>query len=300
MALFQKSKSFVNDEKRFHDVFEQSAIGESMVDLQGRWIEVNERLCKITGYSKKELIGKKFADITYKDDVEKSLNSMRDLLSGKIQYINLEKRYVQKNGNIIWVLLSIALFKNGDNKPHYFIVHTQDINNFKKTEQQLRDLEEKYSAIVENGSDGIIIVQDGLIKFCNGKVKELTGYSIDEIVEKSFLFLIGSDYKERIKRNYESRMAGGKTEQRYRIELIKKNDGTIPFEISGYIINYEGRPADMVFMRDISDLLKKEKEEKTRVEQIEKINKLAVGRELRMVELKKEIDELKKKYQSKR
>ena len=168
------------DENFYRTIFEKSAVGESVVGLDGRWLEVNSRLCEITGYSKKELLSKNFADITHPEDIKRSNEARKNLASGKMDYITIEKKYIRKDKNIVWVLLSITLARDDSKKPEYFIVHTQDITTIKKTEQQLADLRNKYRAIIEKGNDGIVIIQDFLTKFANARMIELSGYGFKQ------------------------------------------------------------------------------------------------------------------------
>jgi PAS domain S-box-containing protein len=134
--LDEVTKLLVEDEKHFHDIFDQSAAGESIVGLDGRWLDVNDRLCKMLGYSRKEMLSKNFSDVTYPDDIGKSKKVRQDIIEGKISGAEFEKRYIKKDGTVVWVLLSISLFRNHDHKPHYFITHTQDITSFKKIENR--------------------------------------------------------------------------------------------------------------------------------------------------------------------
>lgn len=255
-----KPKLSAKNGNGFREVFDKSAVGESVVSLDGRWLNVNQRLCDITGYSKKELLGSKFATITYPDDVKKSVSALKDLISGKISFVNLEKRYIHKNGKTVWVFLSITLMRDKDDKAKYLFVHTQDVTEFKKTEQQLRDIEKKYKTIIEKGGDGIIIVQDAFIKFANSRMLNLTGYTAEEIKEKPFLSFVAKNYVNLIKINYAKRLAGMKVEADYKVEILKKNGERMPVEISGSVIDYEGKPADMAFLRDITEREKKEEE----------------------------------------
>jgi len=291
----EKNKALTENKKIFRDIFDQSAIGQAVADLSGIYLDMNKRFCDITGYSKKELIGKNLSEITHQDDIKKTLDVLRDLLLCKIPLGRLEKRYVRKDEKIIWGFLNITLFRDSDDNPQYFIGQVQDISELKEREQQLRDLKEKYSNIIENGNDGIVIIQDYLVKFSNSKMSKITGYDTKELKEKPFLSFIDPNYLNLIKDNYVKRLAGEKVEKNYKIEIIRKGDQKISVEISGSVIDYEGKPADMVFIKDITEREKAEEQERKRIAQIEKINKLAVDRELKMIELKKEIANLKNK-----
>lgn len=299
MEFFKKNNEMENNGERFKEIYDQSAVGESIVSLTGDWLDVNKRLCEITGYSKEELVGKNFQSITYPDDKEKSADAIKNLVSGKVSTLKLEKRYLHKNGSIIWVLISIAVCYDKNNKPQYFIAHTQDITEIKKIERELRDLKEKYQTIIEKGNDGIVIIQDNTTKFANSKMFELTGYTPEEIINKPFLQFIAPESLELVKHNYGMRILNKKVPQRYKVLILMKDGNKLPVEISGTFIEYNGKPADMVVLRDISEREKFEKEKEKHISDLERINRLAVDRELKMVELKKEISKLTEQLQKK-
>jgi len=244
----------------FRDFFDQSAMGEAIVDLKGTYLDVNDRFCSITGYSKKELMGKSLSDVTHPEDAKKTFDILRDILLEKIPFGKLEKRYIRKDKKIIWGFLSITLFRDKDNDPKYFIAKVQDITEFKEIELGARSLQKKYATIVEKGNDGIIIIQDFLIKFANQKILEWTGYTADEIDKKDFLSFISEESSELIKENYIKRMAGKKVGVNYKVKIVRKDGKEFPVEVSGSVIDYEGKPADMVFLRDITDREKAEEE----------------------------------------
>jgi PAS domain S-box-containing protein len=119
----------------------------------------------------------------------------------------------------------------------------------------LRDLqmsEKKYSSVVETGTDGIIIHQEGIIKFANSAIKNQTGYEADELLEKNILDAINPEFREMILKNYSDRVAGKKLPNIYEIDLLKKDGSKLPVEISASIIEYLDKPSVLVFVRDIS------------------------------------------------
>jgi diguanylate cyclase (GGDEF)-like protein/PAS domain S-box-containing protein len=126
-------------ESRFAAVFRQTPTGKAIVDLDGKFIEVNPKLCEITGYSQSELLTKTFASITVADDLADDLQLVADLLFGRRQSYRLEKRYVHKNGHSVWIDLSVALVRDADGEPLHFISVVQDIGIRKESEAILRD-----------------------------------------------------------------------------------------------------------------------------------------------------------------
>jgi len=122
-------------EARFRTAFDAAPIAIFLVSLpEGRWLQVNSSLCELTGYSADELLEKTFADITHPDDVEPDLALTRKLVAGELTSYTLEKRYLRKDGEIVWVLLHASLVRGEDGHALYGVGHVQDITARKRRE----------------------------------------------------------------------------------------------------------------------------------------------------------------------
>jgi PAS domain S-box-containing protein len=137
----QMEDSLHQSEELFRNAFEHSAIGMALVSLNGKWLRVNTRLCSIVGYSEEEMLTKRFQDLTHPDDLALDLSHVNQMLEGKIESYTMEKRYIRKSGEIVWVLLAVSLMKNSDGTPLYFISQIKDINERKLAEQALLESE---------------------------------------------------------------------------------------------------------------------------------------------------------------
>jgi PAS domain S-box-containing protein len=123
-------------EERYRGHFEQAAIGKAFCGLDGRYLRVNQRLCDIVGYSEPELCMRTFKDITHPDDLGRDLGNMRDMLDGKIQTHSMEKRYLRKDGSIVWVDVTVSLVREPSGQPKYFISVIEDIEARKRAESE--------------------------------------------------------------------------------------------------------------------------------------------------------------------
>ena len=126
-------------EERFRATFEHAAVGAAQVGIDGRWLRVNRRLCEIVGYTHDELLEITFADISHPDDVEADLEQARAVLRGESQLYSTEKRYVRKDGSLVWVNLTVSLVREASGEPRYFISVIEDISERKRVEEE-RDL----------------------------------------------------------------------------------------------------------------------------------------------------------------
>src|SRR5215510_16200659 len=141
----KKIKALSDSEARFKATFENAAVGIARVAPDGRWLEVNQRLCDIVGYDRQELMTKTFADITHQDDLKQDLGALRRMLAGEVETYFREKRYYRKNGSVVWVNLTVSLVRKSDGAPDYFVSLIEDISARKRAEEKLREREERLS-----------------------------------------------------------------------------------------------------------------------------------------------------------
>lgn len=124
-------------ESRFRATFDNAAVGIAHVDLPGRWLRVNDRLCEILGYSREELQQRTFQQVTFAADVENDIQQFAALKRGEIDRYTIEKRYVRKDGELIWISLTVSLQRDDNGQPMYAISIVQDISKRKQFEEQL-------------------------------------------------------------------------------------------------------------------------------------------------------------------
>lgn len=137
LASAQKQKEL---RRRFRATFEQAAVGLAHVDLDGRWLRVNQKLCDIIGYTSEEFVQLTFQEITYADDLAADLDHVQKLLAGDISAYSLKKRYIRKDGSLVWIKLTVSLVRDSGNRPQYFITVVEDISEAKRGEAERLDL----------------------------------------------------------------------------------------------------------------------------------------------------------------
>jgi diguanylate cyclase (GGDEF)-like protein/PAS domain S-box-containing protein len=136
-AAASESREKVNESDRFRSAFDYAAIGMAMVSTEGRWLQVNRSLCQILGYTEKELLLTDFLSVTHPDDLPTALSNIGQLLKGKVQVSQMEKRYIHKSGHEVWVHWSVSLVRDQYSKSVHLIFQIQDITDRKLAEQQL-------------------------------------------------------------------------------------------------------------------------------------------------------------------
>jgi diguanylate cyclase len=137
-------------EIRFRSVFDLASIGMAMVAPDGGWLRVNEALSRITGYSRDELHRMTFRDITYPPDLDTDIDDMEQLKTGKINQYQLEKRYVRKDGQLVWINLNVSKKSGPDGDILYYVAAIKDIQAQKEAEAALRALQTNLEWRVES------------------------------------------------------------------------------------------------------------------------------------------------------
>ncbi|RZS99832.1 PAS domain S-box protein [Aquimarina brevivitae] len=173
-------------EKKFRQSFTNAAIGMAIVGLDGAWVEVNSSICEILGYSEVELRQRTFQEITHPDDLDKDLKLVHQLLEKEIPFYHLEKRYINKSGEIIHVHLSVSLIRDEEEKPLYFISQLKDITARVKAQKKLHETVYQLEAILDSSSQVSMITTDttGMITSFNRGAENLLGYHKEELIGK--------------------------------------------------------------------------------------------------------------------
>jgi PAS domain S-box-containing protein len=166
LSLGHNDNEAVHDsEARFRATFENGAVGVARVGPDGRWLEVNQRLCDIVGYTREEMLTKTFADITHPDDLPQDLKEARRVWAGEIETYLREKRYHRKNGSVAWVKLTVSVVRKTDGSPDYFISVIEDISAQRRAEETLRASEEQFRILADTAP--VMIWASGPDRLCN-------------------------------------------------------------------------------------------------------------------------------------
>jgi len=169
-------------QQRFSNAFSTAPQGMALVSLQGNWLEVNDQLCEMLSYSREQLLQTDFQHITHPDDLDADLQNVAELLAGEVSTYQMEKRYLDSQGRIIWVLLSVSLVRDSDNQPVHFVAQIQDFSERIANEMAVREREDYLHALLDNVLDAIITIdQQGYIETFNRAAEHIFGYSHLEV-----------------------------------------------------------------------------------------------------------------------
>ena len=234
--------------KNYQILFDSTITGTYLSELGGIILSTNKSGAALLGYDHpKDLIGMNIRDF-YKNpqDRRKVINGIKN---GGIGSFELEM--TRKDGAFITVLISTAMVEFNSEK--VFLTSVMDITEIKQAEKILQDSEERYRTLVENANESIIVVQDDMLKFANNKAAEITGYTKEELTYMPAVELIHPDDRDMVVKRYTGRLQGKQLPHVYPFRVITKNGNTRWAEINAVQIEWEGRPASLNFITDITD-----------------------------------------------
>ena len=254
------SQKLFEQEHLYRLTFEEADIGIAHTSLDDKWIDVNEYLCTLLGYSKEEFQTLSVADVTYQDDTLQDIQMKEQLLQKETRSYHTEKRYVHKNGNTIWVAIAVVLLYDEFNKPLYFLKIVRDISQLKLLMYQLELEKDKLEKMIEFAPIPILMYdEDKNIILINKVFSDTLGYKLDEIptipsfIKKVF---VNARNIEEISRYYDNPT---KIQNQKQVMSTKKNEQKV--EIINAVKlsnNISDKNIYMISMLDITDMQKKD------------------------------------------
>ncbi len=190
-------------------LFENLAIGIAIVSLDGRWLHFNGALPKMLGYTREELLKVKFSDVTHPDEVERDWNDMSRCAAGEFDSFVREKRYIRKDGAIIWANRTVSILRDADGKPLSFLGAIEDITSRVEAERALRDSERRYRALSTATASLVWATdRDGLVEDIPGW-REITGQTPEEVKGYGWLEAIHPDDQETTRKMWRAAYESG-------------------------------------------------------------------------------------------
>lgn len=176
-------KELLISEAQFRGLFTQSHVGIAIVGLDKCFIRCNEAFCSFLGYTEKEMFGKTIADFTYPDDIELGINDVRQMVDGEIEFTVLQKRYLRKDGAVVWGELTISIVRGENNKPLYFLPVIQDITERYKAEKALKESKGRFQQLIKNSFDMIVLLDsNGIQHFVSESCEKILGFKQEELI----------------------------------------------------------------------------------------------------------------------
>ncbi len=235
-------------EERFRSTFEEASTGIALLGLDNRYLKANPATCEMLGYPQEELMGKTSFEVTHPDDVEQSQDRTRRLLAGQAKTLSLEKRYIRKNGSVVWAISDVSLVRDKEGNPLHLIVQHQDITRRKQAEEALKESESRLQTLADAAFEGILITEQSTILEINQALANMLGYKPEEIIGKSSLQFVAPEYHELVRSHIYS-----ESEEIYEAVAISKDGKSINVEIRGRALTYQGRDVRVTAVRDVTE-----------------------------------------------
>ena len=195
----------------FEKTFHYCAVGLAHVGIDGTFIRVNQKLCDFLDYSDQELTKLTFQDLTAPDHLDEDLDQLERLLKGQIDNYSIEKRYIRRDGKRVWAKLTVSLVRDDSNNPDYFISVVEDIDEKKRIQSELFQVDALFSKIVSAFSERTFIwvatPDFSKLKYANDGYANIFGRSEYELYcnPMSFLDHVHEDDRARVAKVFSRR-----------------------------------------------------------------------------------------------
>ena len=236
-----------------------------LLDRSGRVLSINESGAQRLGRPANEIVGSLAIDFA-PPDLYDALKQLR----GQVCDAGCSKEFRFDNLGGQW-RAGVYPIKNRDGLVTQSAFFADDITERVLAEEALRDSEEKYRILVENASDAILIVQDEFIRFHNRKTEEAFGYSAEELAANPFLDYVHPDDRCMVKSHHYARLQGEAMVVPYSVRILRRDGQELWGEVNAVRINWQGKPAILAVLRDLTDQKKLE----NRLQQIQKMEAIA-------------------------
>ena len=254
-------KALRESEERYHATFEQAPIGIVHTARDGTLIRCNMRLAEMLGYQPDEIPRLTVQQISCPDNVRESMEKMRQLWSGEVATVNLEKRYVRKDGRLIWARITASMQRDAEGRALHCISLVEDIDAQKAAEERLaatrealRESESRYRIAFQTSLDGVCIsrLSDGKFIDVNKAFLDMMGYEREEMIGRAALEL--NCWAEPEARRNMAQIALRDSCFRDQLARYRRKDGQLIWaQVSASMIEIEEEICLLALVRDITE-----------------------------------------------
>jgi len=257
-------------EEEYRTTFELAGVGKAQADLEtGRFLRVNRRLCEITGYEPEELLARTFTEITHPEDQDRNYDGFRRMARRVTDEYETEKRYVRKDGAVVWVRLNATAIRDPEGRPLRAIATIEDITGHKRAEDELKRSEELYRLIADNSTDMISKhTPEGVYTYASPACRSLLGYEPEELLGHSAYEFFHPEDLEAIKKSHSSVLELPDT---YTVSYrIRRKDGSyLWFETSSRTIREPETGAVQEIISTSRDITERKRMEEEKLQMVE-------------------------------
>ena len=235
--------AWMDPDERFRKVFDEGPLGIAVLDPSYRLVEVNGRLCDFLGYTRDELMNLTFPEFTHAEDISKDVPLAAKLFRGEIPSYQIEKRFIRKDGEIVWGLLHASVLHNDKGEPEYGLGMVEDITERKREFEELFD----------NQRDGVALVVEGRFSRVNARLVEMLGRSEEELVGTLASEMVSAEDRNRVL-EMAREILSGTPPFPAEYDIDRPNASAISIEVLSRPVDYEGERAIVSLVRDVTEL----------------------------------------------
>jgi diguanylate cyclase (GGDEF)-like protein/PAS domain S-box-containing protein len=239
--------------EKYRDILDSIEEGYFEVDLTGNFTFFNDSVCRITGYSSKELMGKNHRHYTHEENLKTVIEAFNKVYKTGKPLKEFGWYIKRKDGSKRYVEGSVSLLKNSSGKPMGFRGIVHDITKRKQVERKLIDSEEKFRMLAESSAFAIMMHRGDHWIYANRAAEEISGYTEAELCDMHFWDIVHMDYKNLIKERGYNRQQGKTLPRAYEFKIITKDGMEKWVSLTGNAIRYEDKPTALVSVTDITE-----------------------------------------------
>ena len=272
-------------EVQFRAVFEEAPIGMALMDMGGHLVRTNRALQALLGYTGDELAGTIFSQLTHRDDIANDWEMFGDLVAGDINHYQIVKRYLRRDGGIVWGRMSVALVRAPDGQPHYAIKMVENVTERHEAVEALRMREREFRSLLEHGREVISVLDDdGDLRYTSPAVERVLGYGRGELPGTYLGELVHPDDVPAMLELFERAIQSPGHPRIAELRMPHKDGGWRVLEtvgtsllddpaVQGIVVNSR----DVTERREAEEALRRSEQQLVQVQKMEAIGRLAGG-----------------------
>ncbi|MCG2722374.1 MAG: PAS domain S-box protein, partial [Thermodesulfovibrionales bacterium] len=281
IQLNETINALQKSEEKYRLIAENTADQISVLDMNLHFTYVSPAIMSLRGFTVEEAMEQTLEEVLTPESMRASLTIFEEEMqleaSGtadpdRTRILELEE--YKKDGSIIWVEASFSFLRDKDRKPVGILIVSRDISERKRAEDVLRKSEEKYQTLVKNANETILVIQDGMVKFVNSMASASFGYTEQEFLSTPIFELLHPEDRDAVIERYRQKIHGDTTPTRHTYRIIHKSGEIQWIEISSVMIEWEGRPATLNLVMNITERVRAEEERRSLEERLQRSEKM--------------------------
>ncbi len=270
--------SLMMSKKEFQSYFENGTVGMSVSSPEKGWIELNQKFCQMLGYTKNELLGINWMSLSHPGDLPENLVLYQQALDGKIDKYQMDKRFIRKDGSILYVTLAVACQRNEDGSIHHLLASYLDITDRVLADEALKETEERYKTLFEDSPDAILLVDiiSGSVIDANHSASKLLKRSREKIIGMHHSEIHPLRDRELVKIRFQELAKKSRhslNNQPIEISILRSDGTELAVEFLSNIITLNKRRVFQGIFHDITERKEAEEALRKNEERLSEINK---------------------------